>query len=109
MARRVARIAVQRGVLSPQQAGALPKRFATDLLACLTYDIEHALETRLTASMVTLDVKGAFDATPMRRLILRMPRQGWPATLARFVSSFMQERKARTRLEDETTEVTEIK
>ncbi len=109
VARRVAETAVQRRVLSPQQAGALPKRSATDLLACLTHEIEHALETRLTASMITLDVKGAFDATLRRRLVLCILRQGWPVSLARFVSSFMQNRKARVRLEDRATSISRIR
>lgn len=91
-------------MISPQQAGALPTRSATDLLACVTHEIEHSLENRRTATMMTLDVQGAFDAALRKRLMLRMLQQGWPTNLVRFVGSFMEERRARIRLEDTVTE-----
>jgi hypothetical protein len=55
-ARRIAMITLLQKVVSAQQAGALPGRSATDLLACVTHEIEHALENRGTAAMMTLDV-----------------------------------------------------
>lgn len=108
VARRIASTALTYKVLSQQQAGALPTRAATDLLACVTHEIEHALENRRTATMMTLDVQGAFDATLRKRLMLRMRLQGWPANLVRFVGSFMEERRVRIRLEDMTTETQRI-
>lgn len=87
LARRVASTALAFRVISPQQAGAIPTRSATDLLACVTHDIEHSLENRHTATMMTLDVQGAFDAVLRRRLIIRMLQQGWPRNLVKFVGS----------------------
>jgi ribonuclease HI len=109
VARRMARIALQHTVISPQQAGALPTRSATDLLACLVHEIEHALENGMTATAVTLDVKGAFDAALRRRLQLRLRQQGWPTQLIRFIGTFMENRSARIRLEETTTPVHAIK
>lgn len=103
VARRIANTILLYKVVSPQQAGALPTRAASDLLACLTHDIEHSLETGGTASILTLDLKGAFDATLQKRLMLRMRQQGWATLLLKFVGSFMEERQARIRLEDVTT------
>ena len=54
----------------------MPTRAALDLLAYLTHEIEHSLENKGIASILTVDVKGAFDATLKRRLILRMRQQG---------------------------------
>jgi ribonuclease HI len=109
VARRMAITALTHKVLSPQQAGALPGRSATDLAACLTHEIEHALELRGTATMMTLDVQGAFDATLQRRLMLRLIQQGWPQNLAKFAGSFMQDRQASIRLEDTITDPQHVK
>lgn len=62
MARRLAWTAIRHKVLHPQQFGALPCRSATDLAAALVHDIEEAWARGLFASMLTLDIKGAFDA-----------------------------------------------
>lgn len=102
-ARRIASIALAHKIISPQQAGAVPTRSATDLLACLTHDIEHALAVKSTATMLTLDVKGAFDATLRKRLMLRLRKQGWPPNVVRFTGSFMEDRFAKVRLDDTIT------
>ncbi|KAI1000536.1 hypothetical protein K3495_g7662 [Podosphaera aphanis] len=62
LARRIAWIAVQEKILASQQFGAPPGRSAVNLTTCLTHDVERALNEGRTASMLTLDVKGAFDA-----------------------------------------------
>ena len=62
IARRLAWIAVKYKVLHQQQFGALPCRSATDLITTLIHDIEEAWSRRLKVSMLTLDIKGAFDA-----------------------------------------------
>lgn len=74
--RRIANTTLLYKVVSPQQAGALPTRAALDLLACLTHEIEHSLENKGTASILTVDVKGAFDATLKRQLMLCIRQQG---------------------------------
>ncbi|XP_044714695.1 reverse transcriptase (RNA-dependent DNA polymerase) domain-containing protein [Hirsutella rhossiliensis] len=91
------------GVLHPQQAGALPKRSAVDLVAALIHDIEEAFACKQVATLVTLDIQGAFDTVLRNRLILRLREQGWPPNLARWVGSFMQDRSARIRYQDIAT------
>ncbi|KAI0990747.1 hypothetical protein K3495_g17440 [Podosphaera aphanis] len=76
LARLIAWIAVQEKILASQQFGALPGRSAVDLTTCLTHDFERALNEGHTASMLTLDVKGAFDAVLPGRLVRRMREQG---------------------------------
>ena len=99
MARRLAWTAIRHKVLHPQQFGALPCRSATDLAAALVHDIEEAWARGLFASMLTLDIKGAFDAVLRGRLIQRLRSQGWPPTMLRWVSSFTQDRTAAIRLD----------
>jgi len=65
-------IAIKHKVLHPQQFGALPLRSATDLAAALIHDVEEAWSRGLKASMLTLDVRGAFDAVLPGRLIRRL-------------------------------------
>lgn len=78
IARRISRTAVFQGVISPEQFGALPNRAATDLVASLIHDIETALNQGRVATLVLMDVKGAFDAVLRNRLIRQLRRQGWP-------------------------------
>ncbi|RKK19237.1 hypothetical protein BFJ66_g17777, partial [Fusarium oxysporum f. sp. cepae] len=83
VARRLAWACIHHGVLHPQQAGALPKRSATDLVAALVHDIEEAFARKKVATLVTMDIQGAFDTVLRNRLILRLREQGWPEHLAR--------------------------
>ena len=62
IARRMAWIAIKHKVLHRQQFGALPLHSATDLAAALIHDFKEAWSWGLKASMLTLDVQGAFDA-----------------------------------------------
>lgn len=103
VAKRIAWTALAHGVLSPQHGGALPKRSAMDLVASLTHDLELALESGYQATVVTMDVMGAFDALLRNRLLLRMIYQGWPLALLLLVRSFLTKRRVRVRVEGSTT------
>lgn len=63
------------------------------------HDIKEAWARGLFASMLTLDIKGAFDAVLRGRLIQRLRSQGWPPTVLHWVSSFTQDRTAAIRLD----------
>ena len=92
IAKRMSWIAINFQVLAPQQFGALPKRSSVDLTTCLTHDVETALSKGLTATLATLDIKGAFDAVLPGRLVKRLREQGWPAHLCNWIASFITER-----------------
>lgn len=101
IAKRMSWIAIKHNILSPQQFGALPLRSSVDLTTCLTHDIETALNQGLTASVLTLDVKGAFDAVLPGRLVKRLREQGWPRHLCAWVASFVTDRQVCIRLDGE--------
>ena len=63
--------------------------------------MERALNEGLTASMLTLDIKGAFDAVLPGRLIRRLREQGWPNNLVNWVTSFVTNRTAQIHLDGE--------
>lgn len=87
IARRLTWVAVTHRVLHNQQFGALPLRSYSDLVAAAIHDIESTWQRRLVTSMLTLDIKGAFDAMLPGRLIQRLQAQGWPENLIRWVSN----------------------
>ncbi|KJZ68476.1 hypothetical protein HIM_01090 [Hirsutella minnesotensis 3608] len=108
IARRLAWASIHYAVLHPQQAGALPKRSAVDLVAALIHDIEEAFARGQVATLVTADIQGAFDTAMCNRLVLRLREQGWPDNLARWTGSFMSGRSARVRYQDITTPTTPL-
>jgi hypothetical protein len=101
-------IAVTYKVLASQQFGALPLRSAVDLTTCLTYDVEEALNKGLTATLLTLDVKGAFDTVLPGRLVHRLREQGWPDNLTRWIASFATGRSVQLKLDSEIGLMTSI-
>lgn len=101
IAKRMSWISIRHRLIGRQQFGALPLRSSTDLTTCLTHDVESSLAKGLTATMATLDIKGAFDAILPGRLVLRLREQGWPTQLCDWVSSFVSERRVCIRLDGE--------
>lgn len=67
---------MQNNTLTMQQFGALLGRPFVDLTTCLNHDFERALSEGRTASKLTLDIKGAFDAFFSSQLARRMREQG---------------------------------
>ncbi|KFG77534.1 hypothetical protein MANI_024396 [Metarhizium anisopliae] len=108
IARRLAWVSIHYAVLHPQQAGALPKRSAVNLVAALIHDIEEAFARGEVTTLATADIQGAFDTTMCNRLVLRLREQGWPDNLARWAGSFMSGRSARVRYQDITTPTTPL-
>ncbi|KAM4067487.1 reverse transcriptase (RNA-dependent DNA polymerase) [Hirsutella rhossiliensis] len=76
---------------------------AVDLVAALVHDIEEAFARKQVATLVTMDIEGAFDTVLRNRLILRLRQQGWPSNVARWAGSFMHDRTACIRYQDVTT------
>ncbi|KAI0997817.1 hypothetical protein K3495_g10370 [Podosphaera aphanis] len=101
IAKRIAWVVVRNKILTTQQFGALPGRSAVDLTTCISHDVKRALSEGRTASMLTLDVKGAFDAVLPGRLARRMREQGWPESLVNWVASFAINRSVQIRLDGE--------
>lgn len=105
-ARRIAWAALTKGILSSTHGGALPRRSATDLICALMHEIETALAEGKVVTMVTSDVKGAFDALLKKRLLREMRQFGFDIKLLRLVDSFLTDRKARVRFEGVRTDYT---
>ena len=101
IAKRLSWVAVKHKVLAPQHFGPLPLRSAVDLTTCLAHDVEEALNQKLTASLLTVDIKGAFDTVLPGRLVRRMREQGWPEAIVRWTASFATGRSVQIHLDGE--------
>jgi hypothetical protein len=77
IAHRLAWAAIHYSILHPQQARALPKRSATDLVTTLVYDIKEAFVCKKVATLVTMDIQGAFNTIMRNRLVLHLRKQDW--------------------------------
>ena len=64
-----------------------------DLAAAFTHDIKAAIALGKEVAMITMDVRGAFDALLTRRLPVWMTAQGWPLPLLRLVHGFLIDRR----------------
>lgn len=101
LGRRLSRQAIENDVLHRQHFGALPKRSATDLLACLVHDVEKAKlasqPSRLLSSLLTMDIDGAYNYVLRNRPGRRLLEQGWQPLLVRLIGTFITDRTARQR------------
>ncbi|KAL1952888.1 hypothetical protein VTO42DRAFT_4058 [Malbranchea cinnamomea] len=89
VARRLAWTAIREKIVHPQHFGALPGRAASDLVTAVVYDIEESWARGKMVSLLTLDIKSAFDAVLPGRMVRRLQEQGWPQNLIEWVKSFM--------------------
>lgn len=108
LAKRMSHLAVTWDIVGRQQFGALPKRSAIDLVSCVVHDIEEAKSQGWATTLVTLDVQGAFDAVLHNRLVWRMQAQGWPKSVLRWTSSFLEGRKVQVRFQGGVTSPKEL-
>ncbi|RAL58910.1 hypothetical protein DID88_009330 [Monilinia fructigena] len=102
VAKKMSWLAIHYKTLASQQFGALPLRSSVDLTTCVTHDIESALKAGQKTTLLTMDVKGAFDAVLPGRLINRLREQGWPNNLVKWIQSFATNRYIKIRLDGET-------
>ena len=99
ISRRFAQETVTSQILPKYYISALPGRSAADLLLLFTDTIEQAFSQNQCVSTATFDIKGAFDAVLLNRLIQCLLDQNWPPHLVRWVSSFLLGRKAAVSLD----------
>ncbi|KAE8232390.1 hypothetical protein CF326_g2580 [Tilletia indica] len=110
VARRLTFYAEKYGWVPPEQFGGMPGRGTDDAALTLVHDIEAgwAQRQQRTTSALAFDVKGAFDATHWERLAHLLYALGCPLQLVRWVVSFLTNRQAELRLDDETTAMTPL-
>ncbi|KAL5612296.1 uncharacterized protein BROUX77_002452 [Berkeleyomyces rouxiae] len=94
VARRLSCWALEAGHIQDNYAGAVPGRSAEDMCLRLAHSLERTADLRGESSVLTFDIKGAFDAVHPNRMVKRLEDLGCPAGTCRWVSSFLAGRRA---------------
>nr|ABC24970.1 reverse transcriptase [Monascus pilosus] len=94
IARWMAVQAIQGKLLTPCHFGALPGRSAIDLVQVLVHRVEKAFQQGKVASLLLMDVKGAFDAVDHQRLLSHLRLQGWDERLLQWIQDWLSSRSA---------------
>jgi hypothetical protein len=103
ISQRIAAAAESQGLLPETQMGNRPER-STDLAIKLVVDATHtAWRHGAVASLLQLDIKGAFDTVNHTRLLHTLQHQGFPLWVVRWVRSFLKGRTAYLHFDGEST------
>ena len=102
VARRMSKETEQRGLLPGAQMGARPGRSTSTALDLITEQVKTIWTSnpKAVASMLCLDISGAFDNVSHARLLHNLKLKGFPRYIIGFVQSFLQERTTCLRLGD---------
>ncbi|KAI0995575.1 hypothetical protein K3495_g12605, partial [Podosphaera aphanis] len=94
IANRISKAAEEYNLLPEEQMGARPKRSTISAIELLTEQI-HTIwgkDKRQVASILSLDISGAFDNVSHDRLIHNLREKGIPRWVSQYIRSFLEER-----------------
>jgi hypothetical protein len=93
------------GLLPTSHFGARKQRSAEQALVLLQEQIYSAWRGRRVVSLISFDVKGAYNGVCKERLLQRMKARGIPEDLLRWVEAFCSERTAVIQINGQLSEV----
>ncbi len=88
--------------------GGRPGRTTTDALHYLTHRIKKAWRKGKVASVLFLDVEGAFPNAVTNRLTHNLRKRRIPDTYVKFVNNILRDRRTKLKFDDYTSEAVEI-
>ena len=94
------------GLLPTNDFGARKQRSAAQALLLLQEQIYAAWRGRKIVSLISFDVKGAYNGVCKERLLQRMKARGIPEVLCRWVEAFCSERTASIQINGQASETT---
>ncbi|RKK24129.1 hypothetical protein BFJ67_g16781 [Fusarium oxysporum f. sp. cepae] len=94
VAERISHAVETHGLLPTNHFGARKQRSAEQALVLLQEHIFSAWRSRQVVSLISFDVKGAYNGVCKERLLQRMKARGIPEDLLRWIDSFCSERTA---------------
>ena len=94
VAERISHAVETSGLLPTNHFGARKKRSAEQALLLLQEHIYNAWRSRKVLSLVSFDVKGAYNGVYKDRLLQRLAARGIPPALVRWIDAFCSERTA---------------
>jgi hypothetical protein len=108
LARRLSYWAETNNLLPETQFGARPRRSCDQALVLLTEKIQEAWRNQKVLSLVSFDVKGAYNGVPRQVMVSRLKSKGIPERVTKWVDSFCANRKATVVVNGTETSPTEI-
>ena len=104
IAERISYAVEQYGLLPINHFGARKQRSTEQALVLLQEHIYNAWRSRKVLSLVSFDVKGAYNGVYKERLLQRLTARGIPASLVRWIDAFCSKRTATILVNGHTSE-----
>ena len=108
VAERISHMVETHGLLPTNHFGARKQRSAEQALVLLQEQIYTAWRGRRTVSLISFDVKGAYNGVCKERLLQRMKARGIPERLLRWVEAFCSQRTASIQVNGQASEIREL-
>jgi hypothetical protein len=108
VARRLSYWAETHGLLPNNQFGARPRRSCEQALVILVDRIRAAWRKQRVLSLVSFDVKGAYNGVPHQVLTARLKAKGIPTQVVEWVASFCTQRSATMMVNGRESDISEI-
>ena len=108
VAERISHMVETHGLLPTNHFGARKQRSAEQALVLLQEQIYTAWRGRRTVSLISFDVKGAYNGVCKERLLQRMKARGIPQKLLKWVEAFCSERTASIQVNGQASKVQEL-
>jgi hypothetical protein len=108
VAERISHAVETRGLLPTNHFGARKRRSAEQALMLLQEQIYKAWRNRKVLSLVSFDVKGAYNGVFKERLLQRLKARGIPENLVRWIDAFCSRRTATIVVNGYTSEQREL-
>ncbi|KAJ5152544.1 hypothetical protein N7492_009824 [Penicillium capsulatum] len=105
VAERISHAVETHGLLPTSHFGARKQRSAEQALVLLQEQIYAGWRSRRVLSLISFDVKGAYNGVCKERLLQRMKARGIPEGLLRWVEAFCSERTANIQINGQLSEV----
>jgi hypothetical protein len=105
VAERISHAVETYGLLPTSHFGARKRRSAEQALLLLQEQIYTAWRGRRVVSLISFDVKGAYNGVCKERLLQRMKARGIPEKLLRWIEAFCSERTATIQINGQGSEV----
>jgi Reverse transcriptase (RNA-dependent DNA polymerase)/Endonuclease-reverse transcriptase len=109
IARRITDAAESQGLLPEGQMGNRKNRSTELAVRLVTEAVRTAWSYGAVASLLQLDIKGAFDTVNHIRLLDTMRKQGFPMWVVRWAGSYLEARTARLVFDDDESEPIALK
>ena len=98
IANRLVTLAEENGWFHPYQAGFRKGRNCVDQILRLVQKVDDGFQKEQKSVLALLDLSKAYDCVWQQKLILTMHEAGVPVQFLRWISSFLQNRQAKVRL-----------